>query len=56
MTTTTEPTDPTYCVKCRKMTETRNVERVTMKKRPSRDTGGMPGLRNQEVSPRQLDN
>ena len=31
MTTTTEHTDPIYCVKCRKKTESRNVEQVTMK-------------------------
>ena len=31
MTTTTEPTNPIYCVKCRTKTESRNVERVTMK-------------------------
>ena len=31
MTTTTEHTNPIYCLKCRQTTETRNVERVTMK-------------------------
>ena len=31
MTTTTEFTNPIYCVKCKKKTESRNVERVTMK-------------------------
>ena len=31
MTTTTEPTNPIYCVKCRTKTESLNVERVTMK-------------------------
>ena len=31
MTTTIEPTNPIYCVKCRTKTESLNVERVTMK-------------------------
>ena len=31
MTTTTEPTNPIYCPKCRTKTESLNVERVTMK-------------------------
>ena len=31
MTTTTEPANPIYCVKCRKKTETGNAELVTMK-------------------------
>ena len=31
MTTTTEPANPIYCVKCRKKTESRNIEEVTMK-------------------------
>ena len=31
MTTTTEPTNPIYWVKCRTKTESLNVERVTMK-------------------------
>ena len=31
MTKTTAQTDPIYCVKCRKMTESRNVVQVTMK-------------------------
>ena len=31
MTSTTEHTDPIYCVKCRKKTESRNVVQVTMK-------------------------
>ena len=52
MTTTTEPTNPIYCVKCRTKTESRNVERVTMKNRPARDKCEMPRLRNQEVSHR----
>ena len=31
MTTTTEHINPIYCVKCRKKTESQNVEQVTMK-------------------------
>ena len=51
MTTTTEHTDPIYCVKCRKKTESQNVEQVTMKNgRPATradcqdcgTTGGIP--------------
>ena len=31
MTTSAEPTNPIYCPKCRKKTESRNIEPVTMK-------------------------
>ena len=39
MTTTTEPTNPIYCVKCRKKTESRNIERSDHEERPVRDNG-----------------
>ena len=29
--TTTEHTDPIYCMRCKRKTESRNIERVTMK-------------------------